>query len=513
MSMLLALLLLAQGTPTVGGTRSLRPPPPPPPELPPNVLLIVVDDLGVDQVGCYAQNYATLELQPCTPNIDALAASGMRFTNAWSNSVCSPSRAALQTGRPSFRTGVGTITGDPNLPSFNFGLQLDQPTLPKLLEPYSSASIGKWHLSDLLFESQDIQHPIELGFDTFSGSLYNLDVAYNDWTKTIYPEDLTFPHYFAYATVDTTEDALVRIDSLPEPWFTLVSYNAAHVPLHCPATLGYPTGSAPAGSCDIDWCADCETLLNMPPFVSMFSDVVQSRALAQSVDAEIGRLLAAVDPAETVVVLLSDNGSTLRSVAPPFPSQHAKGTVFQGGVNVPLIVRAPGGLTGDCHELVGVTDVYATVADLAEIPMAPDEQRDSVSLTQYVDPAHVLSGATPREHVYAEFFGPNFVPEPDGTPPPEYVALWHYQAVRNATHKLVHMRDWDPQLSACEDQLHFYELASAPPQDPAFGPDPHEQVDLMLDPPSWSPETTASFEQLLGLLETTYPELPVGQCD
>src|SRR5688572_14172034 len=114
-TLLLALLLLAQGTPTVGGQRSLRPPPPVPPQLP-NILVVLVDDMGVDQVGCYAQNYAALQEQPCTPNIDALAANGVRFTNAWANPVCSPTRAALQTGRPASRTGVGTITGDPNLP-------------------------------------------------------------------------------------------------------------------------------------------------------------------------------------------------------------------------------------------------------------------------------------------------------------------------------------------------------------------------------------------------------------
>lgn len=509
---MLALLLLAQGLPTMGGQRSVRPPPPPPPELPANVLFILADDMGADQIGCYAQNYAELGELPCTPNIDALAASGVRFTNAWANPVCSPTRATLMTGRPARRTGVGTITGDPNLPSFNYGLQLDQPTLPKLLVEHSSVAVGKWHLSDWIFDSNDVQHPIELGFTNFSGSLYNLDVAYNDWTKTIYPDDLTLPNYFVYATLDSTEEALLKLDELPEPWFVYVAYNAAHEPLHCPEALGYPPGAAPPGSCPTDWCGDCEELLGMPPYTTMFPDVVEVRALGHSVDAEIGRLLAAIDPADTAVIFAADNGSPLRSVVPPFDALHAKGTVYQGGVNVPLIVRVPDGLTGDCHELVSVGDVYATLADLFEIALPPDPQRDSVSLTQYVDPTHVLSAPAPRTHVYSESFGPNFIPDSAGEPPLDYEAQWHHRAVRNATHKLVHLRAWDVQGNSCSEIVQFFELASAPPQDPALGPDPHEQTDLMLDPGSWSPQTSAAFDELIGLLELTYPVLPVTTC-
>ena len=509
---MLALLFLAQGLPTVGGQRAVRPPPPPPPAPPANVLVIVVDDMGAAQIGCYAQNYGGLELQPCTPNIDALAASGVRFTNAWANPVCSPTRATLMTGRPALHTGVGTITGDPNIPSFNYGLQLDQPTLPRLISAHASAAFGKWHLSDWIFDSNDIQHPIELGFDSYSGSLYNLDVAYNDWTKTIYPEDLTLPNYFVYATLDSTEDALLAIDELPEPWFAYVAYNASHEPLHCPLAQGYPPEGAPPGACPTDWCGQCEQLLGVPPFNTMFPDVVESRALAHTVDAEIGRLLAAIDPADTAVIFAADNGTALRAVVQPFDQQHAKGTVFQGGVNVPLIVRAPGGLTGSCHELVSIGDVYATLADLAEIPMPPDAQRDSVSLTQYVDPAHLLSAPAPRTHVYTESFGPNFIPDAQGNPPQAFVAQWHHRAVRNATHKLVHLREWHAPTDTCSDIVQFFQLASSPPQDPALGPDPHEQNDLMLDPGSWSPETTAAFDELMGVLETTYPSLPVATC-
>src|SRR5262249_52723925 len=184
---------------------------------------------------------------------------------------------------------------------------------PKLLQAHTSVAVGKWHLGDYEFDQQHVQHPIEMGFDSFAGSLYNLDTAYNDWTKTVYPEDLTFLNYFVYATGDTAADALQRIGSLPEPWFTYVAFNAAHEPLHCPLSQGFPPDGAPAGACATDWCNQCEALLSTPPFNAMFPDVVESRALGHSVDAEIGRLLAAIDPAKTVVVLVADNGSGLRT--------------------------------------------------------------------------------------------------------------------------------------------------------------------------------------------------------
>ena len=97
-------------------------------QAPPNVLIILADDLGVDFVGCYGEG-ASL---PSTPNIDALAQGGVLFRNAWSNPLCSPTRATIQTGRYSFRTGIGA-TVFPDDPA-GFTLQKDEFTLPRLLD-------------------------------------------------------------------------------------------------------------------------------------------------------------------------------------------------------------------------------------------------------------------------------------------------------------------------------------------------------------------------------------------
>ena len=508
---MISLLLVAQVSLPQAGPRALKPPPPPPPP-PPNILIVLVDDIGVDQVGCYAVNYPTLAEQPCTPNIDALAAAGMRFTNAWSSPVCAPTRALLQTGRPAYRTGVGTNTS-PELTNFNTGLQLEEPTLARLLPDYANAALGKWHLSDWFFDNNDIQHPIALGYHSYAGTEYGIGGAgYNDWTKTLYPAGVKIHHYNVYATLDTTDDALQRIASLPEPWLLYIGYNGAHEPLHCPLDQGYPAQPSPPGVCATDWCFDCSQLLSSPSYASYPPDVVQARAVGQALDLEIGRLLAAVDFSDTALILSSDNASTKRSVVPPFPIDHVKGTLYQGGVNVPLIVAVPGGLTGVCHELVQMTDMYSTVAELAGVALPPDPLRDSVSLVQHVAPWWTSPSSAPRPYAYAEAFAPNFVPDAAGSPPADYKAAFHDRTVRNGTHKLIEKCSWDATQATCVTSLELYELASEPPQDPALGPDPHEQVDLMLDPSSWSQTTSEAYAELLELLTFVYPRLPVGEC-
>jgi len=507
--MIALLLALQAGMPQAAGRAPKLPPPPPPP---PNILILLADDLGVDQVGCYAVDYPQLAEQPCTPNIDALAATGMRFTNAWSNPNCSPTRAAIQTGRLARRTGLGTITGSLSVPGSGVGLQLDQPSLAKLLPHYSNAALGKWHLSDWSFAAAGVQHPIELGYQEYAGGLAGIDGTYSDWTKTILPAGIELAHHDVYATVDTTEDALARIASLPEPWLLYVAFDAAHAPYHCPTDQGFPVPVMPLGVCATNWCSDCPDLLGNPPNSGYLPQVMQARALAHALDHEIGRLLAAIDPLDTAVFLASDNGSEGVTLVPPFSPLRDKGTVYQGGVNVPLIVAVPGGAQGECHQLVQMNDLYSTVADLAGISAPPDPLRDSVSLLQYVDPPHAPPGLAPRTHLYTEVFGPNFAPQPGGLPPPEYSAALHNRAVRNATHKLVENRWSDHTDSACEIRLEFYQLAYQPLQNPAFGPDPHEQNDLMLDPSSWSPETLQAFTELSELLIEVYPPLPVGDC-
>ncbi len=495
---MLALLLCLQLAPA---QHRVRIPPPPPP----NVLVIVADDVGVDQLGCYASSYPTLAIQPCTPNIDQLAASGMRFTNAWSNPVCSPTRAQLLSGKRASHTGVGTISyrGPPTIG--NHGLQSFEDTLASLLGGHESVAVGKWHVSDPFQDGTNFDHPLLCGFDFYAGSLYGLDPDYDDWTKCISPPGLLLPGFSEHATTDTTDDALNLLATLQEPWLLYVCYNAAHWPFHCPEDQGFPTGDCQVGACGQQWCQDCNSLLSDPMCVTHGAMACQSRAMVHSMDSKIGEILSAIDPAKTVVIFISDNGTPIEPSVPPFSKAHAKGTLFQGGINVPLIVRVPGGTPGVSHELVSATDLFATVADLEGVVPPSDPQRDSVSLGPLLLPQS-FTGA-PRQHVFSEYFLPNFEPIA-GSPPPGFLAQFHHRAIRNDAYKLIDNHGWDQPSASCVSERHFYKLADAPRQDPAFGPDPFEQNDLMLSIGSWTPEDQAAFAELDFQLMVNYPRLP-----
>lgn len=477
-----------------------------------NTLIILLDDVGVDQVGCYGSNYPSLVFEACTPNIDALAASGMRFTNAWASAVCSPARAQLVTGRPARYTGVGSVTEPTMSMPQNIGLQLDQPTFGDLLPGATSAVVGKWHLTDPYQDQAGIQNPVDLGFDSFSGTLYNLQQHYTFWQKVEYPAGTVTRGYPVYATTETTTDALALMSSLPEPWVLYVAYNSAHTPLHCPGEEGLDVPPGSASSCNTDWCAECVTNLTDPICAAYGIEACQSRAMVQAADYKLGQLLAAVDLESTTIFLSSDNGTARRPTVPPFDKDHGKGTVYQGGINVPLIVRTPGGLSGVNHELISLTDVYATLADLAGITPPPDPLRDSVSLAQYVAPARNLSGATPRTHVFSEFFGPNYDPLPSGAAPGNYKAGFDVRTMRNATHKLIEHRSWFGATGTCDVSLELYRLGDGPAQDPAFGPDPFEANDLMLTPTTWTHADMDAFIQLNTKMNADYPALQTGSC-
>jgi hypothetical protein len=136
---------------------------------PPNVLIILADDLGVDNVAVYGED----PQPPKTPNLDALAGQGVRFTNAYGYPICSPTRAALLTGRMARRTGMGAIV------EWNdtYELPLDEVLIPEMLElggwDYSTTAVGKWHLSAPQTPNA-FAHPNLQGFDTYKGVIHNL---------------------------------------------------------------------------------------------------------------------------------------------------------------------------------------------------------------------------------------------------------------------------------------------------------------------------------------------------
>lgn len=395
----------------------------------PNVLVVIADDLGVDLLAAYGEGSAP----PCTPNLDALAAAGALYRNAWANPVCSPTRAALMTGRHGFRTGIGGIAV-PQGP----GLSLAEEILPEVLTGYASAFLGKWHLAGNLGDL----HPNQSGFGHFAGTVRGSVPDYSSWIKVT---DGQSAPTTTYATTDVADGAVAAIQSLAEPWLVVASFHAPHTPFHEP-----PAALCPVGACSGVLCEG-----------SPQGGPARARAMTEALDTELGRVLAALDARDpdAWVFFLGDNGTAGMAVLPPHTSAHAKGTLYEGGVNVPLLVRGPGVVPGERAALVSAVDLFATLAELAGVPGATE---DSVSLVStFADPASPGG----RETVYAESFSPNGAspPFPD-----------HTRAVRDARYKLI-------RSTAGPDEL--YDLLV----------DPFETNDLL---PALTPEQQAAYDAL-----------------
>ena len=354
---------------------------------PTNVLIVVADDVGVDMIGAWGLSPDA----PPTPTIDNLAFNGVRFTRAYSQPLCSPTRATLMTGRYGFRTQIGTLVYpyDPT----TFGMSLSEVTFAEALGAGAGASIatsaiGKWHLGSAA--TGGASNPNLQGFEWFSGTLENLGTQnyYAHW-KFVNGE-LTVSH--TYATTEQVDDALARIQAMPEPWCLYLAFNAPHAPVHVPP-------------------ANLHTyVLSGPPNQTAG---LHFRAALQALDTELGRLLGSMPPAvlaNTTILFLGDNGTPAHMVTPPFDPDQAKGSLYEGGVHVPLIawgkhVESPGRV---CDALVNTVDVFSTVLDLyrdqVEIVSPKGLTVDGRSLMPYLlDPKQPGQ----REWVYADIFEPN----------------------------------------------------------------------------------------------------------
>ena len=366
---------------------------------PPNILLLIADDLGVDGLESYGEGSGT----PTTPNIDSLAQGGLLFRNVWSNPVCSTTRATILTGNYAFRNGIGWLVYES---SAGPPLQLSELTLPEALDwttggLYAHAAFGKWHLGDSTVGGESA--PNQAGFSHYSGALANLlpPNDYFNWPKTV---DGTTTTSTNYATTETVDDVLAWVGQTPEPWFAHVAFHAPHTPFHSP----------PANLHTVDLTQPTKRL--------------QFEAMVEALDTEIGRLLASLPPAvsaNTMVIFVGDNGSHSSITLSPFDTEHAKSTLYEGGVNVPLIISGPLlSDTGEVRGLVTTTDLYRTVLEMAggTIPLPAKAGQDSVSLVPYFADASLQ---TLREYAYAEEFLPNGVKQrnpwfPIGSALPQY---------------------------------------------------------------------------------------------
>jgi len=324
----------------------------------PNLVILLADDLGYGDLGC--TGCPDIE----TPHIDSLAADGVHFQHAYSNGpVCSPTRAALLTGRYQQRVGIDHVI---YANEKKRGMTLKARTLPEELKKsgYTSALIGKWHLG---YPKKFF--PTRQGFDEFVGFVSG-NIDYFAHTDRLDVPDLwrgekaiADPRYMTELIGD---ESLKFIDrNVDRPFLLYVPFNAPHDPFQGPA--------------DRDTAGDQEITRKKNRTRAVY------RSMVESLDANVGRILARLKERgledNTAVFFMSDNGG-VRDVARNAPFRGHKGTLFEGGIRTPLFARFPGRIPPGSvsRQLAAGMDLFPTALEAAGMA-PPDKPRlDGVSL-------------------------------------------------------------------------------------------------------------------------------------
>ena len=387
----------------------------------PNFVVILADDLGYGDVSY--QGAPDIR----TPNIDQLASEGITFTNMRANcTVCSPTRAALMTGRYADRVGVpGVIRTNPES---NFGfLSQNTSTIADWLDNvgYHTAIIGKWHLG---LESPNT--PNERGFDFFHGFLGDMMDDYYDHRRgginfmrrnneTINPSGHATELFTTWAMDYLTQ----RSESPDQPFFLYLPYNAPHFPIQPPD----------------DWLAKTRAR-----FPTMEEKRAKNVAFVEHLDHHVGKLLNKIDQLglrnTTLVAFTSDNGGSIPHGQRNLPWRDGKQSHYDGGLRVPFIVRPTDSkLAGTKSDYTGLTfDLCATMLELSGAKRVAE--LDAVSLAPILRGEQMPGGE--RELYFVRREGNN-----------RYVGQAYHALIRGRW-KLMHNDPFSP--------LELYDLESDP---------------------------------------------------
>lgn len=342
----------------------------------PNIIFLLADDMGYMDIG--ANNPKTFYE---TPNLDALAAKGTRFTSGYAAcNVCSPTRASIMTGKYPPRTGITTyIPGGAHnnhklLPAPNVKqLALDEVTIAEALRDagYTNFFAGKWHLGKGGFSPSAQGFPKDL-----------MEVAswYFPAGGSADPKPKEDPKF----TDRIADDAVKFIEANKDkPFFAYLPFNAVHIPIGARSELmakyTAKKNSAPPEAFGTEHGGKVQLVQNNVAYAAM----------TEQLDAAIGRVLAALDRTgiadRTIVIFTSDNGglSTAQGfVTSNLPLRGGKGWLYEGGVREPLIIYAPGVTKAGsvCDQPAISTDFYPTILELAGLPLMPQQHVDGVSL-------------------------------------------------------------------------------------------------------------------------------------
>ncbi len=345
----------------------------------PNIVLILVDDLGWADLACYGSDLHQ------TPNVDALANRGMRFTDAYASApVCSPTRAALLSGKHPARMHMTIWREAAKTPPLKrkvippitvADLPLSIVTIAERLKDagYLTAHIGKWHLGDAAHYPETQGFDFEVG-GTHWGCPSTFFHPYRGMShgELRYVPGLGLGKQDDYLTDRLTDQALGFIDAAKDrPFFLYMAYYTVHTPIE-----------------------------GKPNLVKRFQKKLRPAmrhanpayaAMVYSMDENVGRILDHIKKSHlddrTLVILTSDNGGFINRWG-PFPAvtnnaplRSGKGSLYEGGIRVPLIVRWPGvtRAAATCSEPVVLTDVYPTILEAVDLKKDTSESFDGFS--------------------------------------------------------------------------------------------------------------------------------------
>ena len=347
----------------------------------PNVVIFLADDLGWADVGYHGEEVIE------TPSIDRLAAEGLQLDRFYTTPICSPTRAALMTGRDPMRLGVayGVI-----MPWHTNGIHPDELFMPEAFRRagYQTAMVGKWHLG----HAQETYHPNQRGFEHFYGHLHT-EVGYfppfaaqggRDFQRN--GESIDDEGYETFL-MGREGARWIRERDKSKPFFLYMPFIAPHTPLAAPEDLlakyaDMEDDRKPARSAQTDNSRRISRLLLQDSARPVYAAVVDA------MDQAVGMVLAALDAQgiadNTIVIFFSDNGGAAYATggADNVPLRGGKGDTFEGGIRVVAVMRWPARLApGTVNaSLLSAMDVFPTLAAAARVPIETRFELDGRNL-------------------------------------------------------------------------------------------------------------------------------------
>jgi len=353
----------------------------------PNFVFFLVDDLGWTDPGCFGSSFYE------TPNVDRLAATGVRFTQAYAACpVCSPTRASIMTGKYPARIDLtdylkGRRKGKLLPAEYRDEMALEEVTIAEALKEagYATFFAGKWHLGS------EPYWPEHQGFDVNMGGIdrggpYGGKKYFSPYGNPRLPDGPPGEHLPDRLASETVKFITAHQD---EPFFAYLSFYSVHTPLMARADLEakYKAKKARLGL-EAKWGQEGSRKVRLVQEHAVYAGMVEA------MDQAVGKVLDALDrlglAEETVVFFMSDNGGLSTSEGHPtsnLPLRAGKGWLYEGGIREPMIIRWPGVTEagGTCEEPVISTDFYPTILAMAGLPLRPEQHMDGRNLAGLLD--------------------------------------------------------------------------------------------------------------------------------